>query len=191
MARQHWPNSQSHGELSFSWCVPHMPSLFASVLAAPCAAKQTASSTKQKVRKPQVNQPKATQKQGPVKPQRSGMAPSARPLTKSKAPASRSRHREKLSPLSLWHSFGKRWQAGPGSHVLPSHVSGASRKHVWLEWRSTGMGCTLCPCDLQGLQGGQILQCHACYPPSGEVVRFYVSLISSSTSLRTSYPPGN
>ena len=144
MARQHWPISQSHGELNFSWRVPHMPSLFASVLAAPCAAKQAASSTKQKVRKPQVNQPKATQKQGPVKPQRSGMAPSARPLTKSKAPASRSRHGEKLSPLSLWHSFGKRWQAGPGSHVLPSHVSGASRKHVWLEWRSTGMGCTLC-----------------------------------------------
>ena len=44
----------------------------------------------------------------------------------------------------LWRRFGHRWQSGPGSHLLPSHVGGPSRRHVWLEWRTGGMGCSLC-----------------------------------------------
>ena len=44
----------------------------------------------------------------------------------------------------LWRRFGHRWQSGPGSHLLPSHVGGPCRRHVWLEWRTGGMGCSLC-----------------------------------------------
>ena len=59
---------------------------------------------------------------------------------------------EVVTAETLWRRFGQRWRNGPGSHVLPSHVGGCSRRHVWLEWRMGGMGCSLCHWFWQSFQ---------------------------------------
>ena len=51
------------------------------------------------------------------------------------------------SAAHLWQKFGKKWQAGPGSHVSEASRESADsleRRHVWLQYRSGGMGCSVC-----------------------------------------------
>ena len=47
--------------------------------------------------------------------------------------------KEARTGSDLWSRFGRKWQQGPGSHLLPG-----GRRHVWLERRGTGLGCNLC-----------------------------------------------
>ena len=68
----------------------------------------------------------------------------AKPNKKRAKAASKDREEPK-STQALWRKFGRKWQAGPGSVVLPQQDAAdrLPKKHVWLQFRS-GMGCSVC-----------------------------------------------
>ena len=67
----------------------------------------------------------------------------AKPNKKRAKAASKDREEPK-STQALWRKFGRKWQAGPGSVVLPQQDAAdrLPKKHVWLQFRS-GMGCSV------------------------------------------------